>query len=407
MKPTLQLWLYKLKRPYHFFKTGLLRGLIGQIKYRFPAHKIKVIIITGTDGKTTSATLLYHLLKKAGHKTALISTVSAKIGAEEITTGLHVTSPDPFKLHQLMRRMADEQVEYLVLEVTSHGAYQFRTWGIKPILSGITNLSHEHLDYHLNEQEYLKAKASILNKSQKVFLNADDDNYQALKNNLQQSSENILTYQASTRISPKISKAIAARFPEKYNRLNARLVYAITTELGIDKNKIAAAFVSFPEIPGRMEEVKTTKSFRVIVDFAHTPQALEAALTTLKGQLKGTQGKLIAVYGSAGLRDHQKRPLMGEIGSRIADLVIFTAEDPRTESVCSIIRQLKENIGLNLDKVMSIPDREKAISFAINDLAKRGDIVAILGKGHEQSICFGKTERPWSDVKVVKKVTTS
>jgi UDP-N-acetylmuramoyl-L-alanyl-D-glutamate--2,6-diaminopimelate ligase len=403
MKLTWKMFLYKIKRPFHFVKTGLLRGLVGQIKYKFPANKLKIIAITGTDGKTTTSTLLYHVLKKSGKKTALISTVAAYIGAEEISTGLHVTSPDPFQLHKLIRKMVDANVEYLVLEVTSHGAYQSRTWGINPVLAGLTNIDHEHLDYHLTQGEYLKSKTLILNKAEKVIINADDQNYQLLRSSLKQSPDRISSYKITDKLPKNISSAISARFSEKYNQMNARLVYKMAIGLGIVDEKISTAFKNFPNIPGRMQEIETSKSFRILVDFAHTPQALEAALTALREQLVN-KGRLIAVYGSAGLRDHKKRPLMGKVGAQIADLVIFTAEDPRTEDVWSIIRQLKENLHQDLDKVLSIADRREAISFAINKLAKKDDIVAILGKGHEQSMCFGKTEYPWSDAKAVKEI---
>ncbi len=403
MKSILNMFLYKAKRPFHFFKTGLLRGFVGQLKFKYPAKEIKIITITGTDGKTTTSTLIYHLLKKSGKKTALISTVAAYIGAEKISTGLHVTSPDPFKLHQLIKKMVEKNVEYLVLEVTSHGAYQFRTWGIHPILSGITNISHEHLDYHQNQEEYLKAKALILNKAQEIVINGDDKNQQQLRENLKHSSENISTYKVEDKLPTKILKSIKKRFPETYNQMNARLAYALVKKLGIEDEKLATSFESFPGIPGRMQEIENNKSFRIIVDFAHTPQAVEAVLKSLRSQLKNN-GKLIAVYGSAGLRDHKKRPLMGDVGTQHADLVIFTAEDPRTESVWSIIRQLKENLHDDLDKVLSIADRKIAIEFALTKLAQKGDIVAILGKGHEQSMCFGKTEYPWSDEKAVKEI---
>ncbi len=395
------MFFYKIKRPFHLIKTGFFRGLVGQIKYKFPAKNLKIIAITGTDGKTTSSTMLYHVLKRAGHKTALISTVAAYIGAEKISTGLHVTSPDPFALHKLIRKMVDAHVEYLVLEVTSHGAYQSRVWGINPILAGLTNISHEHLDYHLTIDEYLKAKTIILNKAKTIVINADDSHFQLLKSQLKQSSKKIITYTATTNLPQVVTAAIKAKFLEKYNQMNARLVYTLATELGIKDKKIAAALESFPDIPGRMQEIKTSKAYRIVVDFAHTPQALKAALTALKKQLKKTSGKLIAVYGAAGLRDQDKRPFMGAVGAQIADLVIFTAEDPRTENVWSIIRQLKENLDQNLDKVLSIADRKQAIEFAINHLAQKDDIVAVLGKGHEESMCFGQKEYPWNDVKAI------
>ena len=403
MKEYLALIIYKLKRPFHFIKTGLLKGLIGQIKFKFPDRELKIIAITGTDGKTTTSTLLYHLLKKSGKKVALISTVAAYIGAEKISTGLHVTSPDPFKLHQLLRKMVDRNVEYVVLEVTSHGAYQHRIWGIKPIITGFTNISHEHLDYHLNKDEYLKAKMIILNKAKSVVLYSNDPHLSKIKSLLNHQLENILTYSFQDKLPSIITKSINKKFPEEYNRMNSRLVYKIANKLQLDDKKIAQAFESFPNVPGRMQEIETTKKFRIIVDFAHTPQALEAALSSLKKQLKN-KGRLIAVYGSAGLRDYQKRPIMGEIGAQIADLVVFTTEDPRTEDVWSIIRQLKENLHQDLDRIMSIADRKQAIGFAINSLAQKGDIVAILGKGHEQSMCFGNTEIPWNDAQAVKEI---
>ena len=404
MQTSLKIFIYKLKRHFHFFKTGLMRGLIGQVKYKFPAKELKIIAITGTDGKTTSSTLLYHVLKKANKKVALISTVAAYIGAEKIKTGLHVTSPDPYQLQKLLRKMVDSKVEYLVLEVTSHGAYQYRTWGIKPLIAGLTNIDHEHLDYHLTPEKYLKAKVLILNKANKVVINNQDSNYQLIRANLNHQTEQILGYKNQDGISLEVSKAIKDGFVEDYNKTNARLVYTIAKELEVSDQQVVKAFTSFPGIPGRMQEIATKKPYRIIIDFAHTPQGLEAALTALSSQLKDKNGRLITIYGAAGLRDSKKRPIMGEIGARLADLVIFTAEDPRTEDVWSIIRQLKENLHQDLDKVMSIADRKEAIDFAVTKLAKKGDIIAILGKGHEQSMCFGKKEYPWNDASVVKEI---
>lgn len=395
--------LYQLKRPWHLVKTGLLRGLVGQLKYRFPEKKLKIIAITGTDGKTSSSTLLYHVLKQASVKVGLISTVACYIGDDKIDTGLHVTSPDPKQLYELLQKMVEAGVEYVVLEVTSHGAYQYRTWGLKPSIAAVTNITHEHLDYHLSMDEYIKAKAIILNKAQRVVLNLDDPNYGKLRRNLNKVGSQILTYGLTERVAPQVAGAIKQRFKEQFNWLNGRLVYAVAREVGLVPAEIAEGVISFPGIPGRMEQVPTTKKFQVIVDFAHTPNGLKSALTALKKQVpKG--GRLIAVYGSAGLRDHQKRPLMGKIGAELADLVVFTAEDPRTEDVWSIIRQMKQELSTNLDKVASVADRGEAIQFALKKLAAPNDLVVILGKGHEQSLCYGKTEYQWSDVEIAKQV---
>src|SRR5260221_28136 len=164
--------LYQLKRPFHLLKTGLLKGFPAQVKYKFPARKLKIIAITGTDGKTTSSTLLYHVLQKAGKKVALLSTVAAYIGNEEIDTGFHVTTPDPKALQGFLRKMVDEEYEYLVLEATSHGMYQYRLWGIQPMLAGVTNITREHLDYHVTYDLYLQAKVELLKKAKVAVINA-------------------------------------------------------------------------------------------------------------------------------------------------------------------------------------------------------------------------------------------
>lgn len=398
--------LYQIKKPYHFFKTGILRGLRGQLQFQFPARKLKIITITGTDGKTTSSTLLYHVLKSTGKKVGLISTVGAYLSDEEIETGFHVTTPDPYLVQSLMKKMVDQGTEYLVIEVTSHGAYQHRIWGISPLIAGVTNVTHEHLDYHLNYFNYLMAKLSILKKARIVVLNEDDQSFSKLKKALLLANKKVLTYSKQDKIYPQAVSTIKSKFDQAYNQMNARLVYTITSQLDISNKDFITAIKSFPGVTGRMEEIKNKKGLKVFVDFAHTPNALQSVLFSLKKQLpKGK--KLIAVYGCAGLRDRAKRPMMGKIGTDLADLVVLTAEDPRTEDVWSIIRQMKENLETHHDKVISIADRKEAIEFALTKLAKRGDIVAILGKGHEKTICYGNVEYPWSDSEVAKEILTS
>lgn len=403
MSKLVQLALYKVKRPFHFIKTGLLKGLPAQIKYRFPAKKLTIFTITGTDGKTTSSTILYYALKQQGHKVALLTTVAAYLGDTEIDTGFHVTSPQPQDLQEFMRRMVDEGYTHLVLEVTSHGMYQYRTWGVTPSVVGLTNISAEHLDYHVTYEEYLKAKAELLSKGETVVLNADDISFHRVKKYLSIDTQ-IKQYGEEVKLPTKITSAIKKRFPEKYNRQNARLVYTMAQQADVSDENFIKALKEYPGIIGRMQFMPTkNKKFEVVVDFAHTPQGLESALTALRTRIrkKKKSGRLIAVYGSAGLRDREKRPKMGAIGVQIADLVVLTAEDPRTEDVWSIIRQMKENLSEGHDKVLSIADRGEAIRFAIQELAKPGDVVAILGKGHEKSMCFGTTEYPWSDQKAV------
>ncbi len=402
---TPRLIIYKGKRFFHFVKTGLLRGLPAQFKYSFPANKLKIIAITGTDGKTTSSTLMYHVLKAAAKKVALLSTVAAYIGDEEIDTGFHVTTPDAGEIQRFLDKMVKLGVEYLVLEATSHGLYQHRLWGLHPYIAGFTNITHEHLDYHVTYSEYVTAKALLAKAAQKIVLNADDlTSYRELKKQLSERVDDILSYSAADHLPLKVTQAITERFPQLFNQMNARLVYTISQLLGMSNQDYITGLKEFPGIPGRMQAVGKAKNIEVIVDFAHTPNGLSAALQSLRKQLKDqkSKGKLIAVLGCAGLRDVQKRPMMGKTAVELADLAVFTAEDPRTEDVWSIIRQMKQDLDHKHSKVVSIADRKAAIYFAIQKLAKPGDVVGIFGKGHEKSMAYGKIEYPWSDTTVAQ-----
>lgn len=395
--------LYFLKRPFHFVKTGLLQGLRAQLATKFSEKKLKIIAITGTDGKTTTSTLLQHVLVTAKYKSGLVSTIGFFMGKQPNDSGLHVTAPQPKDLYAFMKQLVENKYEYLVLETTSHGIYQFRTWGIRPEIAAITNIDREHLDYHLTYENYVAAKALLLKKAKSVVLNADDQSFPLLTKLI--SGKDIQTFAASDRLPPGVSKAIAARFPELYNQQNARLVFQITQQLGIPKETFIAAVTTFVHAPGRMQWLDLGKPYKVLIDFAHTPQGIEAVLTTLKKQqaVKKKQGRVIVVFGCAGLRDRDKRPVMGKIATDLADLAIFTTEDPRTEDKWSIIRQMKEQLRSNHDKVVSIADRGAAIQFAL-DAAQPGDIVAILGKGHEQSMSYGTEEIPWDDVRITTKL---
>jgi UDP-N-acetylmuramoyl-L-alanyl-D-glutamate--2,6-diaminopimelate ligase len=404
-------FLYQVKKPYHFIKTGLFKALPAQLQNKFPQKELKIIAITGTDGKTTSTTLLYHLLKTANYKVALVSTIAAYIGKKKIETGFHVTSPAPDDLYRLMRQMLDQGTEYLILEYTSQGAYQYRLFGIRPEIAGITNITQDHFDYHLNYENYLKAKASVLQKSKTVVLNEDDQSFYRLRKLLPSSRHQVLTYSKEEKIDQELDQSLIKRFPEEFNQMNARLAITIAKELKLSSEELIEGFKTFTGVDGRMQFLNLKKltgqkhPFQVVVDFAHTPQGLTEALTALRQKMQKEKmaGRLIAVYGCAGLRDQAKRPLMGKIGADLADLVVFTAEDPRTENVWTIIRQMKESLNNNHHKVVSIINRQRAINFTLQKLAKKGDLIALLGKGPEQSMCYGKVEKPWSEVEAVKK----
>lgn len=389
--------LTELKRPYHF-----LKGVAANVKYGFPSKKLRVIAVTGTDGKTTTSTLIYHILKTAGKKVALISTVAAYIGDKEIDTGFHVTSPEEFQLQRLLKDIADQGYEFVVLEATSHGIHQFRLFGIVPEICVLTNITHEHLDYHKTYERYVQVKASLLSMSRTVVINQDDMSYAPVLDILKKHSRvKISTY--SGKILPKeLQYPVTSRFPEPYNHANAMAAITTAQMLDVSNTVVVRAISLFPPVSGRMEEIPNKKGIRVIVDFAHTPNALKVALEALQKQRK-PGNKLIAVFGSAGLRDHTKRPLMGKAASELADEVVLTAEDPRTEDVHVIIRQIKEGATRNYGHIHEVVDRKKAIYFAIQTLAKRGDIVGIFGKGHEKSMNLdGKVEISWSDQKTAR-----
>ncbi len=388
--PTLQ----SLKNIGHFINASVALLLNGN-----PAKSLTIIGVTGTDGKTTTSTLIYSILKQAKYKVALISTVAAFIGDKHIDTGFHVTSPTPWALQRLLKKIKHDGYTHVVLEATSHGLDQHRLLGINPEVSVLTNVTHEHLDYHETYDNYLKAKSKLFRSSKQSALNANDASFEQMR---------AITHNHSKLYSYSIDDVpqyIKKQFSESYNQANAQAARTVAKLLNIDEAIIDQGLQSFAGIPGRMEEIPNTRNVRIVVDFAHTPNALESALRSLRAS---TQGKLIAVYGAAGERDVLKRPLMGSIGAKIADVVILTSEDPRGENVESIIYQMKQGIKTGHDKLISIPDRGEAIDWAINRLAKAGDTVGIFGKGHEQSMNLdGKHETPWSDQAHIKKLLQS
>ena len=391
-------FLYHFKRFYHFFTTGLYRGLLAQLHYGQVQKKLKIIAITGTDGKTTTASLVYQLLKAAGHRVGLISTVAAYINEQAIDTGFHVTSPAPNQLYKFMAQMVKEDLEYLVLEVTSQGAFQWRDWGIKPLIAGVTNIERDHLDYHLCWENYLAAKMLILNKAKTVVANNDGDYFSAVKKQLHPGIK-LITFNKSTRFSAPLEKAIRAKFVEEFNRLNAYLAIEITKSIGVTDKQLIEGIKNFTLPPGRMEIIPNNLSATIIVDFAHTPAALAVAIPSIRRNYTQKGKKLVVVFGCAGLRDAGKRPKMGKIATNLADIAIFTAEDPRSENIWSIINQMKSDISPNERKVISIPHRADAVYYALKNYARDHNTIAIFGKGHEQSMNYdGKTEVEWNDV---------
>ena len=388
------------------------RRSLGQLTsawYGYPSAKMKVIGVTGTDGKTTTANLIYAILKSAGKKVGLVSTINAKIGGKEIDTGLHVTNPEPLVLQALLQRMVKAKCEYAVLEVTSHGLDQERAEGVAFEIGVVTNITHEHLDYHKTFDNYVAAKAKLFANSKIAVLNRKDTSFNKIRDLIPRKVQ-VVSYDPS--VLDGQEEVVNKRFPERYNRLNAAAAISVAKILGVDGKDIARAIATFPQLPGRLEEVESAKGIKIFVDFAHTPNALENVLKTGK---EITSKRLIVVFGCAGERDKGKRPMMGEISGRLADVSVFTAEDPRREDVNKIIAQMvtgarktgaKEllstgyqdsNDSSKSHRFVRIPERGEAVSFAVQKIAKKGDSVLICGKGHEKSMAYGEIEYPWSD----------
>ncbi|MBP7875758.1 UDP-N-acetylmuramoyl-L-alanyl-D-glutamate--2,6-diaminopimelate ligase [Candidatus Woesebacteria bacterium] len=397
--------IYKIKRLYHLVKTGLLEGVPEFLRSQKTLRALTIIGITGTDGKTTTSTLLRHLLESADLKVGLISTIGGYVDGEVINTGFHVTSPGPRDLYRMLRLMHQKGCTHVVLEATSHGLYQHRFWGIRPLIAGVTNVTHEHLDYHQTWNEYARAKLLLLSRAKHVYLNDDDESKAFFHRHTWSKNQTAHYYSRRTALPKIVKKAIDARFPEIYNRSNAILASLIAQKLGVTDEHIAKAIPSFKGVPGRMEIVSKTP-IKIIVDFAHTPNALEQLLRAVRKSLPAS-ARLIVVFGCAGHRDKQKRPMMGEIAARLADTAIFTAEDPRTEDVWAIMRQMKSGIKVNHNHVITLADRREAIHFALKSVTQSGDCIVVSGKGHEESMCFGTEEVPWNDSAVIKELLRS
>lgn len=379
-------------------------SLIASLWYGKPSQKLKMIGVTGTDGKTTTSNFIYYILTASGKRTGLISSINARIGSKVHDTGFHVTNPEPQDLQRLLNLMVKRGCEYCVLEVTSHGLDQERVEGIKFAASVITNVTPEHLDYHKTYKNYLKSKAKLFSHTKQSVLNKDDSSFNLLKKLI---PTGYIYYSVKENfLLPKTLKVIQKNFPGLYNLQNALAAATVCRIFGVNNNQIHQGFSQMKELEGRLQKVYQN-SFTVIVDFAHTPNALKNVLELIKSDIKG---RLIAVFGCAGERDKKKRQKMGEISTRISDISVFTAEDPRTEDINKILdemengaqKALNSNSDLTKHSYFKIAERGEAISFAIQKLARKGDVVVICGKGHEKSMAYDEVEYPWSDQEAVK-----
>jgi len=424
--------------------TGNSRLVLAHLAatyYGFPSRKLTVIGVTGTDGKTTTVNLIHNILVSCGIKAGMISTVNAVIGNEIIDTGFHVTTPEAPKVQRLLRKMVDHALTHVVIEATSHGLEQHRISACDFDLGVVTNITHEHFDYHGDYDHYLNAKASLLTglvdtKDKKegnyriAVINQDDQSYEYLKrimNDEKYQKIKIIEYGLDERSDIQAQKIenttnglkfdlnlansqykIQTSLIGEYNAHNILAAVAVATiGLGLDIQCVIEGIASLSGVTGRMERIDLGQEFSAIVDFAHTPNALEVALETSRNR---TAKRVIAVFGSAGLRDRQKRRMMAATSIDFADISIMTAEDPRTESLDDILSEMGDEAqkhgGVENETFYCIPDRGEAIRKAV-ELADKDDLVIICGKGHEQSMCFGEIEYLWDDRTALKSALSS
>lgn len=375
----------------------LPKAVLANILYGFPARKMTVVGVTGTDGKTTTTNMIYQILKSAGKKVSMVSTINAVIGGKSYDTGFHVTSPDPFMVQRLASSAKQNGDQYLVLEVTSHALDQHRFWGIKFDVGVITNITHEHLDYHKTFENYKNAKLKLIKDVKYAVVNQNIGGVRKVGGKL-------ITFGLEKGDFNQKDIKLKLKIPGDYNIENALASLAVAEILRIDKKIARETLWDFENLKGRMQEVKNKKKIKIYIDFAHTPNALEKVLQTLRTRAR--PGRLIAVFGAAAERDTKKRPMMGSISAKYADITVLTDEDPRFEDRNKIIEEIAKGVyqqGAKENKnLYKQPDRQKAIELAIY-LARKGDIVGIFGKGHEKSMNYQGTEIPWSDLEAVKK----
>ena len=381
--------------------------VVGQVATTFygdPTSKMKLVGVTGTNGKTTIATVLYEMFRYMGHKVGLLSTVCNYIDGEAIPT--EHTTPDPITLNALLARMVEEGCEYVFMEVSSHSIVQNRIGGLTFAGGLFTNITRDHLDYHKTFENYIKAKKLFFDNLPKeafAITNADDTNGMVM---VQNTKAQVKTYsvQSSADFKAKIiechfegmylninGKEVGVQFIGKFNVSNLLAVYGAAVMLGKDEQEVLVALSAMRPVNGRFEALRSPSGYTAIVDYAHTPDALENVLNAIHGVLEG-KGKVITVCGAGGNRDKGKRPLMAREAVKQSDRVIITSDNPRYEEPQDIINDMLAGLDEEqMKKVIAIVDRRQAIKTACM-MAKSGDVILIAGKGHED----------YQDVKGVK-----
>ena len=398
----------------------LARASFANARFNWPAKGMRVIMITGTNGKTTTAHFLFSILRQAGYSVGLSSTAEFRINEQVQANDTNMTVVNPVKLREQIANFKNHNVDFVILEATSQALDQHRLYGIPCEVAIFTNLTQDHLDYHKSMDAYARAKARLWQdfKPKISILNLNDEWYEYFR---KIATGNIMTYglsKADVTISNyKADKnrtqfslglkdgksVISLQLTGKYNALNAAAAATAAQELGVKGEDIEKGIESLQALSGRLQEVQTKKPFKILVDYAHTPDGLEKVLGAVK---ELTNGSLWLVFGACGDRDKSKRPKMGKIAGRLADKIIVTDEESYNEDPDAIRASVIEGIKSikNAEKKMlEIADRKKAIKYAL-DNAKKGDTILITGLGHEQFRIQDGKRLKWNDAEVVKRL---
>jgi UDP-N-acetylmuramoyl-L-alanyl-D-glutamate--2,6-diaminopimelate ligase len=418
-----------IKNIYH-----LLQAVVANVRYGFPSRKIKVIGVTGTNGKTTTCQIIAKILEESGVRVAMISTINFKLGEKEWVNKTKFTTVSAFATQKFIASAVKEKCDYLVLETSSHSLDQYRVWGIKYAVAVITNVTREHLDYHETMEEYRKAKLSLFKNIKTAIVNLDMERPEEF---FSLGAENVYGYttkfpisnfQFPTNVKCKKSKfkiinaeniklgidgsefeidkyKFKLNLPGLFNVENALAATCVGISEGIDSALIKKALEKITKVSGRMDEVENKLGLKIIIDYAVTPDSLEK-LGALISEQKTAKQSLIWVFGSCGERDRGKRPMMGEIVARFADYIFVTNEDPYGEDPQKIIDAVFAGVikNKNLEENKNcwrILDRREAIKSALK-IAKTGDIILVTGKGAEEIMQVGKQKIPWNDRMVIE-----
>lgn len=402
-----------LKNGYH-----LIQAIGAHIWYGFPSRNMKIIGVTGTDGKTTTSQCIAKIFEHGEYTVALASTINFRIAGKEWVNTSKFTTQNSFATQKFLKKAKDSGCNLVVLEVGSHALDQFRVWGIPFEIGVITNVTREHLDYHKTMARYRAAKKILFSQSKVAVVNGDMENPQEFLDghfrkkivySMQQKDADI--YASNVHLSLEgsqfsaLKESFSLQLPGAYNIENALAAIGTGCVFGISPKIMAEALKNIAGVPGRMESIPNERGIHILVDYAVTPHALSQVYSLIVQMKENTRSKIIAVFGSCGDRDRGKRPIMGEIVSEQADIVIVTNEDPYYEDPQRIINEIIQGIRNKVENetFFQIMDREKAIRKAL-ELASPGDIVVVTGKGAEETMAIRDERLPWNDRRCIEAV---